>query len=421
MSGRPSEQSHFAWAETTTAYPAGADPWAAGDTAVQPGADVFTPDQPMPAEHLNFVVQGAARNYQPMLSFAGNMPALSFASNFYWDPAAVWSVTGACYDSTRGLWLYAGTFDTFQHVHGFVLGYAPRIELFGGWGSQPHGPGHIAPGVNFAWTKGDGVCHRWSFASTTTPHTSSAFVRAVSIVHETSQRAFTFFVRSLGATTVLSSPDATTWTDKTSGLVSTPTSNRYGVCQGADRIIAYKNHTAASSYLAFGDATTGDFTEGSFGAAWAANDRVQAMGFSRLTGTHLAALYNTVSGNTKIVSSTDDGDTWVTVATFAKTNLNPLCTGDGTFVALGAYGTLWIGLLRDVYNTGSPAASLMQVCLSNDSGATWYRTDQILDSDVGTFADLPPGVLITDHRIAIFNDLNVGISSGACQASEEIA
>lgn len=47
------------WA-TTTSYPAGTASWAGLSTAVDPGTDIFVPEDDLAAEHANFAIKGAA-------------------------------------------------------------------------------------------------------------------------------------------------------------------------------------------------------------------------------------------------------------------------------------------------------------------------------------------------------------------------
>jgi hypothetical protein len=54
MSNRRAPQ----WGNTTTAYPAGTDPWSAQPTKADPGTDVFTPGQDAAAPFVNFVLNG---------------------------------------------------------------------------------------------------------------------------------------------------------------------------------------------------------------------------------------------------------------------------------------------------------------------------------------------------------------------------
>lgn len=414
MSGRPAEENQESWADTAT-YPAGTDPWSGQATRVTPGADYFTPNLPIPAEDLNYLIRGAMRNPLALLSYLGAMPGLNMSGgeSYEWDPVTPFTVSGVAYDAARGLWVYTGTFNSFHHLHGMAYLDSDRTEYTAAVGSQPHAPGHIngSDAIDFFWTEGDGVCHRWDVFGTTTPHTSSAFLRANSLVLG-GTRAFTVFSRTAGATTVLSSIDGTTWTDVTSGLVSTPTANRWGLCQGLTRGIAYKNDfTTPDGYLFF-LAPNGTLTEGSLGAAWAAGYHIQAMAYSPETNQHLCAIYSYTANETRILRSSDDGATWAQVAGLGDSSLGVHRQAPGTVVALGAIGSLWMALLREPYDLGSPAAAQSQLALSIDGGANWYRTDYVHSEDLGTISDLAPGILTAGHRALIYNDKNVILTGG---------
>lgn len=369
----------YQWCTSTSIYSAPTKPWDGQPTFVNPGVDFFTPQSAVTAQGLNYTLKQLGANDTALLDLSGSLDANNWPNNLI--------PTGGALDGT----------------HNGLVGYFLWDSVYGRWLIWIHNLNDS--GMNEVWTTSDGGrsasklcnvssasdsaflarhflavrntdglisavydslggvssdCYTITPAGSVATHTAAG-PQGSRIVNTWFAAGGVFVAIGQFDTTslkgVYSSPDGTTWTDRTaaSGMVSgtsfTGTNNFVRVAQSSTTMVVFSPVASVTTFVTTSNGTT---TWSSLTSPIATGEQVQDVTWDAVNSLWLVLA---TDGTTSTLYKSSDLTTWTSAVISTSTTYSGIAASNGMYVAVAKGTAGSVGNSRAVYST--------------DKGVTW--------------------------------------------------